>query len=112
VSIVLLLAVGQDAALLCRAWCHPGGAPMSECAERLHPTMTPLVGGDDSCGRVAVSGVMLPREDPRPVSDPNGRCATVESRVELAPMTVGLCLPRAAGLASVESLPLIIALRI
>jgi hypothetical protein len=69
-SIVLVLTIGPDAALLCKAWCHPGVAAIAECHEQSQ-TSTPNAMGDDSCSRVAVNATILIKEDPRGVSDPD-----------------------------------------
>ena len=80
---MLLLAIGQDAALLCRVWCHPGGAAMAECHERAQTSTSPSVTGDDSCGRVTVNGAVLIREDLRRVSDQDARYAVVVARYQV-----------------------------
>jgi len=77
VSIVLLLAIGQDTALLCRVWCHPDGGARSECQEQGQTSTSPRVMGDDSCGRVAVDAAVLIREDVRRVSDSDAGYAIV-----------------------------------
>ena len=52
-SIVLSLAVGQNVALLCRAWCNAHVAAASGCHHEDSPT-TPTVAGDESCDNLVV----------------------------------------------------------
>jgi hypothetical protein len=87
VSIVLLMAVGPDTALVCGLWCHHAGASMAEC-EHAHSGVTPSLTSADSCWRPAVSGTMFVREDVRGTSDRNVRHAAVVvpgTRVPAAP---------------------------
>ena len=64
-SIVLTLAVAPNAALLCRAWCHPQVAAASACHHE-NPSTTSSVVADanrDECDRVAVGTAQFLRED-------------------------------------------------
>ena len=72
-SLVLLLAAGQDPALLCSMWCDPGSAASAECHEQVRTTTSPRLTGDDSCGRVVANGAILIREDLRRISDHDAR---------------------------------------
>ena len=67
-SIVLTLAAGQDAALLCSVWCHSGGGRAGACEQPTQAT-TRSVAANDDC---AINGnlVVFVRED-------GGRSATV-----------------------------------
>ena len=47
-SIVLTLAVGPGAAVLCSVWCHPGEAQSSPCPHQ-DGLASPRVTGEDSC---------------------------------------------------------------
>jgi len=87
-SIVLLLAIGQNTALLCKAWCHPGNAAMAECAGQANSGTTLIVTRDNSCGRMAVSVTTLIREDLRRVSDQDARYVVVVSGYQ-APISPG-----------------------
>jgi hypothetical protein len=113
-SIVLLLAIGQDTALLCTVWCHPGGAAMPACHDQIQNSGKSLsVKEDDSCGRVMVGGALLIREDLRRVPDHDARYAVVVPRfhVPSSPNDARRCSD--PGRASpLESRPLIVALRI
>ena len=53
-SIVLTLAVGQNAGLLCKVWCYPHDATAG-CRQQ-EPTTSPSVSGDDYCNNVALGG--------------------------------------------------------
>lgn len=114
VSIVLLLAIGQETALLCRVWCHPGGAPMAECHEHAQSDGTsPSVRGDESCGQVMVISGFLAREDMRRASDQGTRYAQVVPRFQVPSSPNEARQGSDPGRASpLESRPLIVALRI
>src|SRR5262249_50860466 len=79
-SIVLVLAIGQDTALLCRAWCHPSRAATAECQEQSGVSTSASVTADENCERLPVSGPMLIRNDVRRISDQQGRYAVVVRR--------------------------------
>jgi len=61
-SIVLTLAVGQDASLLCRVWCPD--ATLTGCPHK-DSTPSPRVLADDTCNEVEVEAVASVREDGR-----------------------------------------------
>ena len=61
-SIVLTLAVGQDASLLCRVWCPD--ATSTGCPHQ-DSTTSPSVLADDTCNEVEVGAVASVREDGR-----------------------------------------------
>jgi hypothetical protein len=62
-SIVLTLTVGQNAALLCNAWCHPvEGTTAAECR---HPNTSPRVTSNDECKDATVAPIALVREEGR-----------------------------------------------
>src|SRR5206468_3091359 len=60
-SIVVTLAVGQNAALLCRAWCHPTEGTAAGCQHR-NETTSPSVTGKDDCKHLAVGTIAFVRE--------------------------------------------------
>jgi hypothetical protein len=63
-SIVLTLAIGPNATLLCSVWCHPAEATPAEC-QRQDATTSPRVTGEDSC-RISPAGTTaLAREEGR-----------------------------------------------
>ena len=114
-SIVLLLAIGQDTALLCSMWCHSGGAAMVEChvQTQSNGSKAPMVKADDSCGSVMANGALLIREDLRRVSDQSARYAVVVPRFQVPSSSIEARLGSKPGRAlPLESRPLIVALRI
>lgn len=62
-SIVLTLAAGPNAALLCRTWCDPQAAAASGCHQEA-PATSPSMAGDDTCDNVLSAAAFL-REDVR-----------------------------------------------
>ena len=67
-SIVLTLAVGQNAALLCKVWCHDAtsaGCPHQDSTTSPDLTTSPGVSADDNCGSTFVGPVAFVREDAR-----------------------------------------------
>jgi hypothetical protein len=90
VPLVLLLAIGQDTALLCRAWCQPDRPAMAECEGRAHTGASSSVTGDDGCVRVNVSGAMLPGENVRRGSDQDTRYAIVVPPFQVPASPVGV----------------------
>lgn len=68
-SIVLTLAAGQDAALICAIWCHSGGGMAGAC-EHQTETASPGIGANNDCS-VSDSAIVFVREDaPRSTSAP------------------------------------------
>lgn len=63
-SIVLTLAVGPNASLLCAVWCHPDAAAAASCEHR-DPTSTSSVAAKDGCPDIAAGTAALVREDVR-----------------------------------------------
>ena len=62
VSIVLTLALGQNAALLCSVWCHSQESLISVCRHQA-PTTPPSVTGSESCTQIAADPTPFVRED-------------------------------------------------
>src|SRR6185436_275469 len=61
-SIVLTLAVGQNASLLCKVWCHD--ATSAACPH--HDSIaSPSMSADDSCPTFVLAAVAFVREDAR-----------------------------------------------
>jgi hypothetical protein len=85
-SIVLTLAVGQSAGLLCKVWCHDGTP--AGCA-RQDSTTSPSVNADDTCRSAILGAVAFVREDARR-SAPDTQNALVLSRFRLAPSPTDL----------------------
>ena len=63
-SIVLTLAVGQNASVLCAVWCHPETGPTAAC-EHQEPSTSSSVTGNDECPEVAGAVTAFVREDVR-----------------------------------------------
>jgi hypothetical protein len=112
-AIVLTLAVGPNASLLCTVWCHPDAASTGSC-EQADPTSTPSVTRKDGCPDNAAGTSALVREDVRRgVSASDGQHAVVVAPFQfVAPPT-----PREFGREPgqhppLEARPLVLALRI
>jgi hypothetical protein len=112
-SIVVLLAVGQNTAVLCGLWCQPGGAAMAHCHEQAGSSTSPTLRGDDRCGGMVAAAATLIREDLRRVSDHGARYSVVVPRY-LVPALPSEALGAAAlrRASPLDSQPLFLALRI
>ena len=70
-SLVLMLAIVQNASLFCQMWCHPGTAEESGCHHEAQ-TSLPSVAGPNGCDHVVPSTGAVVREDVRrSVSSPD-----------------------------------------
>jgi hypothetical protein len=88
ISIVLILAIGSNAQLLCKAWCHPQAAAASECHHENSST-PPSVAGDENCDNVVVAATAVLREDMRrDVSSQDANQAIPVPRYQLAQLTI------------------------
>lgn len=112
-SIVLTLAVGPNASLLCAVWCHPDAAPAGPC-EHPDPTSTPSITTNDGCPDIAASSTALVREDTRRgVSAPAAQQAVLVARFQFAPPpTHSASTGESAQRSPLEARPLVVALRI
>jgi hypothetical protein len=113
ISIVLLLANAADTALLCRLWCHPGGAARPACQEQSHSGATAVVTSGDRCGSTVVGGPMLAKENLRLTSDEDIRVAVVlpgEGRPAVSSLSLRRTDSGRAG--PHEPRPLVVALRL
>jgi hypothetical protein len=82
-SIVLTLAVGQNATLLCRAWCDPQAAAASGCHHE-ESTNSPTMGGN-SCDHAVLSiGAFLREEVGRAVDAPDAARAIFVPRYQIS----------------------------
>jgi hypothetical protein len=110
-SIVLTLAVGQNADLLCEVWCHD---PTSAGCPHQGPTGSLSVGADDSCANVVLIAAAFVGEDARRTSpSPDAKNALVVPRFRFAaPSTDSGCGYEAGRLLLLDARPLLIALRI
>jgi hypothetical protein len=114
VSIVLTLAVGQNASLLCKVWCHD--ATSAGCPHQDSPTTpdTTTVSADPTCGSALVGPVAFVREDARrtPAAQ-DAQNALVVPWFRLTPSATHLPLGFELGRRLLlEERPLVIALRI
>jgi len=111
-SIVLILAAGQDAALLCGVWCHSGGGMAGSC-EQQTDTTSPGVLANDEC-TVSGNAIVFVREDARrSTSAPTVQSGVLVPLFAFTPPVSGRHSGyEAAGRHLLESRPLVIALRI
>lgn len=111
-SIVLTLAAGPDAALLCGIWCHSGGGMAGTCEHQTETTSPAIIANDDCT--VSRSAIVFVREDARrSTSAPTVRGADAVPQSAWTPPASGRLSgyePASRGL--LELRPLILALRI
>jgi hypothetical protein len=110
-SIVLTLAIGQNAGLLCKVWCPD--ATSTACPHQ-HSTTSPSVRADDTCNKVMVGAVTFVWEDGRRTAPaPNAQSAPVVLQFRFVTPPAD---PRPAydsgRRVRLEERPLVIALRI
>ena len=87
-SIVFSLAVGQNAALLCRTWCDAHVAVASECHHQ-NSSHTPSLAGDENCDNVVMAATAVLREDTRrDVSSQGANQAIPVPRYKLTQSTI------------------------
>lgn len=110
-SIVLTLAVGQNARLFCETWCHDG---MSAQCPHEDSATSPSVSSEDNCRSADVGAVAFVREDARrTAAAPDGPAALVFPRFLVAPSPSDLRSGFELGWRLLfEERPLIFALRI
>jgi hypothetical protein len=105
-SIVLTLAVGQNASLLCQVLCHDvtsAVCPHQDSTTSPDSTAFQSVSADDSCGSAFVGAVAFVREDARrTAAAPDAQNALVVPRFHLAPSPTDL----RSGFESGRRLPL------
>ena len=113
VSIVLTLAAGQNAALLCSVRCHPPEAATG-AREHQHQATSPSMTGNDSCTRLVAEATAFVREEVRRgASAPNVLHSVVVPRFEFAPPPAHSTFGRRLGQETLpQASPLILALRI
>ena len=112
-SIVLTLAVGLNASLLCRAGCDPQAAVASGCHHD-DSTTSPSLAGDNSCDNVVLGAAAFLREDVRRgVASQDADHAVLVPRYQLAHSTTDTRPNQETGREwSLEERPLSTALRI
>jgi len=110
-SIVLTLAVGQSAGLLCEVWCHD--ATSAGCPHQA-PTTALSVGADDSCANVGAVAAAFVGEDARRTGPgPDAKNALVAPRFRFAaPPTDSGFGDEAGRLTLRDARPLLLALRL
>ena len=110
-SIVLTLAVGQNASLLCKVWCHD--ATSVGCSHE-DSTTSPSVSADDNCPSAVLGMVAFVREDARrTAAAPDAQNALVVPRFRWAHSPTHFRLGFEWGPGPLlEERPLVIALRI
>ena len=111
-SIVLTLAAGQNAALLCDVWCHSGEEKAGTCEHQTQATAQGIVASDDCA--VNVNPVVFVREDGRrSASAPDVAGAVAIARFAFTPPAAGTLSAYAPnGRLLLELRPLVLALRI
>jgi hypothetical protein len=112
-SIVLTLAIGPNATLLCSVWCHPDEANTSACQHQDAVT-SPRVTGEDSCRTAPASPTAFVREDAKrgsPTAISQQAVAIPLFRLGPPPTHTLSTYEATASLSAVAS-PLLIALRI
>ena len=112
VSIVLTLAMGQHAALLCQAWCDPHAAAATACHH--DGATSPSLTGTDHCTDCTFGLAAFVREDARRgPSAPDAQHAVAVAGLRFAPPPTDIRSCHDPGLQSLlASRPLVIALRI
>jgi hypothetical protein len=112
-SIVLTLAIGPNATLLCSLWCHPEEAKTLACQHQDATTSMRVTGGD-SCRTAPTNTTAFVREEAKRGSPtPIAQQAVAKPRFQLRPPqahTLGAY--EATTSLSVVASPLLIALRI
>jgi hypothetical protein len=105
-SIVLTLAVGQNASLLCKVLCHDvpsAGCPHQDSTTSPDSTAFQSVSADDNCGSAFVGAVEFVRQDARrTAAAPGAQHALVVPHFQLAPSPTDL----RSGFESGRPLPL------
>jgi hypothetical protein len=110
-SIVLTLAIGQNAGLLCKVWCPD--ATSTACPHQ-HPMTSPSVRADDTCNKVMVGAVTFVWEDGRrtaPAPDAQNSSVVLQFRFVAPPPDLRLGYESERRML-LEKHPLVIALRI
>lgn len=112
-SVVLTVAIGPNAALLCRTRCDTHAAVASRCHDA-DPATSPTVAGDDSCSNVVLSLAAILRDEVgRGASNPFAHHAILVAEYRLAGSTTNARLDFAASRQrSLLNRPLAIALRL
>jgi hypothetical protein len=111
-SIVLTLAIGPNATLLCSVWCHPDEAQTSACQHQ-DATTSPRVTGEDSCRTVPASPTAFVREEAKRGSPtPISQQAMAVPLFRLGPPTHATRAYEATPSLDTATSPLLIALRI
>lgn len=112
-SIVMTLAAGPGASLLCVLWCHPQAAAAEPCGHR-GTTSAPGVTTNDGCPDISAGSTAFVREDLlRGVFTPQAQHAVVVPPFQFTPPSRHAALSRTTTQSrQLEARPLVLALRI
>jgi len=112
-SIVLTLAAGPNASLVCRVWCEPHEPAVTGCQHQV-PAGSLTVSDNDNCGVVTAAAVAVVSEDVRSSAfKPSAQHALIVQQFRPAPSMTSVgsgCDPRQHS--PLEAQPRAIALRI
>ena len=110
-SIVLTLAIGQNASLLCQVWCQD--TTSAGCSHQ-DSTTSPSVSAHATCRTDVGAAVAFVREDPRrAAADPDTQKAVATRRFRLTPSPRELGThPECRRQLCLDERPLLIALRL
>jgi len=78
-SIVLTVAIGQEAALICGVWCHPTEGTAAGCTHH-DQTTPPGFRNAENCRDAELGAISFVREEPR-----RGATALVQGSVNVPP---------------------------
>ena len=87
-SIVLSLSVGQNIALLCRAWCSNARVAAASGCHHEEAPITQSVAGDKDCDAVVAASAILREDVRRDVSSPGANHTIRVPRYQLAQLTI------------------------
>jgi hypothetical protein len=109
-SIVLTLAVGPSANLLCSVWCHRDDTTSAAC-EHQNATTSPRVTGEDSCRTTPTTAASFTRDEPKRPQNGDQQGAFVRTSRLAVPLAAAIR-PRDGGHSLAAVPPILIALRI
>lgn len=111
-SLVLILAAGPNAALLCGVWCHPGERMAGTC-EHQTQTATPCIEPTDDCGIIGTPVVFVREDARRNAAVPDVDGAVAIARFAFAVPAAGTrSAYEPSGRLLLQLRPLVLALRI
>ena len=110
-SIVLALALGQNAVLLCQVWCDPPEAAATGCHHE-DGTPSPTVARDGECDDGLVGGVAITGQDLRRAASDRDHSAVGVVRVPFAPPSTGTLHSESGAQPLLQARPLVTPLRL